>query len=185
MFRLPSKFWPASFKISRAISLSSSAGCRKSRIWVRADLAWEWRPELQLNRRKGFCCIAEDSRKRLQDSPLPSGIHQHPAQLARCMGTSCSMEWDRQLYVTFSPVTNAAKLIPKPGPWISRKPSSVEAGNTELACPTHLSPSADCFSVQLQHIKGAIPGQQLCLADPEFGKFLCVGHMGQDCQELF
>lgn len=55
-------------------------------------------------RRKGFCCVAtlyaEDSRKRLQDSPLPSGIHQHLAQLARCppcLGTSCSIEGDWQL----------------------------------------------------------------------------------------
>lgn len=103
--RLPSDFWPASFKNLRAVSLSSSTGCKKSRTWVRVGLAWEWRPELQLNTGgKVFAAsqhsYAEDSRKRLQDSPLPSGIHQHPAQLARCppcMGTSCSIGGDWQL----------------------------------------------------------------------------------------
>lgn len=49
---------------------------------------------------------------------------------------------------------------------------------------TYHSTSTDRSSVQPCRIKGAAPGEQFHFADPEVGKFLCLGHMGQNLQDL-
>lgn len=49
---------------------------------------------------------------------------------------------------------------------------------------THHSTSTDRSSVQPCCVKGAAPGEQFRFADPEVGKFLCLGHVGQHLRDL-